>query len=69
MTSAQSISSALSGVSASLLVPAEAASISGRCENTCSAVGLRSLFRLQTKSPFFNVYLPPVPLMVSTTTT
>lgn len=35
-------------VSASWLVPAEPTSKSSRRENTCSAVGLRSLFWLQT---------------------
>ena len=34
---------------ASRSVPADNTSRPGSCENTCSAVGLRSLFRLQTK--------------------
>jgi hypothetical protein len=40
-------------VSASWLVPAYATSISLRLENTCSAVGLRKRFWLQTKRTFF----------------
>src|SRR5882762_2861255 len=49
MMSAHSTSSALSGVLASLSRPAEATSTLGQDENTSSAVGLRSLFWLQTK--------------------
>ena len=46
--SAHSTNSAVSGFSASWLVPAESTSRFSRRENTCSAVGLRSLFWLQT---------------------
>jgi len=48
MMSAQRTSSSVSGVSASLLVPAELTSMPGRSLKICSAVGLRSLFWLQT---------------------
>src|SRR6266446_6434380 len=53
MMSAHSTSSALSGVSASSLMPAEATTTLGQDENTASAVGLRSLFWLQTKRRCF----------------
>ena len=39
----------LSGSSASLLVPADSTLIFVHVENTCSTVGLRSLFWLQMK--------------------
>ena len=48
MMSAYSTSSAVSGVSASALVPAEATSMSFRVAKTCSAVALRNRFWLQT---------------------
>lgn len=52
ITSAQSIISPSSGISASLFVPADMASMPGYCEKTCSAVGLRSRFWLQMKRRF-----------------
>jgi hypothetical protein len=50
MTVAQSICSGDRGVSASLLRPAEQASMPGQRLNSASAVGLRSLFWEQMKS-------------------
>jgi hypothetical protein len=50
MTSAQSMRSTETGFSASGAVPAESASTPSRVEKTASAVGLRSLFLLQTNS-------------------
>lgn len=60
--SAQLTSSAVSGFSASWLVPAESTSRSSRRENTCSAVGLRSLFWLQTNRTVRTraLNLPPI---------
>ena len=52
MISAHSNNSGVTGFSASLFSPADAHSNSDQDENTCSAVGLRSLFWLQMKSTF-----------------
>jgi len=57
MMSAHSIKSPLSGVSASLLVPAPIASIPEYVQNTASAVGLRRRFLLHTKRKFTDYWL------------
>ncbi len=49
ITSAQSMSSAVTGVAAFGFVPAPIASTPSYLENTASAVGLRKRFSLQTK--------------------
>ena len=64
MTSAHSSRSEDTGVSASGLRPADATSNPGRPENTCSAVGLRSRFWLQTNSTRF-IYDPGVAMQAA----
>ena len=64
MMSAQSISSAETGVSASGAVPAESVSTPSRPENSASAVGLRRRFLLQTNrtcigAPNQNIRMSP----------
>lgn len=49
IVSAQTMSSADTGQSASWPVPADAVSMPGQSANTCSAVGLRKRFLPQTK--------------------
>jgi hypothetical protein len=50
MMSAHCTSSGVTGFSASWFRPAEDVSMPGQAAKTCSAVGLRSRFRLQIKS-------------------
>src|SRR3989338_809752 len=64
ITSAQASNSELRGISASLLIPAEAVSTPGHSANTCSAVGLRRRFLLQRKSRFSTQCRSYVPLQI-----
>src|ERR1700691_335936 len=57
--SAHSICSDDSCVVAPRLRPAESVSTPGHVENTCSAVGLRSLFALQTKRTLIMQFVLP----------
>ena len=61
MTSAHSIRSPLTGVSASLFVPQPIALKPSYAEKTSSPVGLRNLFSLQTKSKFIAFLLHVTP--------